>query len=91
MAKVVLKFTTRAFIAPSGGGMPMAVCVIFTGSVLRLHQDNLLDITVIHGDGTTTAARKGDDNIGFSGHKKVKGDKVVGFCDRDCNVIEPFV
>src|SRR6202051_4662335 len=45
---------------------------IFTGSVLRLHQDNLLDITVIHGDGTTTAAKKGDDNIGFSGHKKVK-------------------
>src|SRR6202795_2977934 len=64
---------------------------IFTGSVLRLHQDNLLDITVIHGDGTTTAAKKGGDNIGFSGHKKVKGDKVVAFCDRNCNVIAPFV
>src|ERR1700726_1931575 len=64
---------------------------IFTGSVLRLHQDNLLDITVIHGDGTTTAAEKGGDNIGFSGHKKVKGDKVVAFCDRNCNVIAPLV
>src|SRR6202049_3299022 len=64
---------------------------IFTGSVLRLHQDNLLDITVIHGDGTTTAAKKGGENIGFSGHKKVKGDKVVAFCDRNCNVIAPFV
>src|SRR6202795_1958442 len=64
---------------------------IFTGSVLRLHQDNLLDITVIHGDGTTTAAKKGGDNIGFSGHKKVKGDKAVVFCDRDCNVIAPLV
>ena len=64
---------------------------IFTGSVLRLHQDNLLDITVIHGDGTTTAAKKGGDNIGFSGHKKVKGDKVVAFCDRNYNVIAPFV
>jgi transposase len=64
---------------------------IFTGSVLKLHQDNLLDITVIHGDGTTTAAKKGGDNIGFSGHKKVKGDKVVAFCDRNCNVIAPFV
>jgi transposase len=51
---------------------------IFTGSVLRLHQDNLRDITVIHGDGTTTAAKKG-------------GDKVVAFCDRNCNVIAPFV
>ena len=48
---------------------------IFVESVLRLEQDDLLDTTVIHGDGTTTAAKKGGDNIGFSGHKKVKGDK----------------
>ena len=64
---------------------------IFAGSVMKLHQDKLLDITVIHGDGTTTAAKKGGDNLGFSGHKKVKGDKVVAFCDRNCNVIAPFV
>jgi len=62
---------------------------IFAGSVSRLHQDGLLDTTVIHGDGTTTAAKKGGDNLGFSGHKKVKGDKVVAFCDRHCNVIAP--
>jgi hypothetical protein len=59
--------------------------------VLTLEQGALLDTTVIHGDGTTTAAKKGGDNIGFSGHKKVKGDKVVAFCDRRCNVIAPFV
>jgi len=64
---------------------------IFAGSVSRLHQDGLLDTTVIHGDGTTAAAKKGGDNLGFSGHKKVKGDKVVAFCDRRCNVIAPFV
>ena len=64
---------------------------IFAGSVLRLHRDGLLDTTVIHGDGTTAAAKKGGDNLGFSGHKKVKGDKVVAFCDRHCNVIAPFV
>ena len=64
---------------------------IFTGSVSRLHQDGLLDTAVIHGDGTTAAAKKGGDNLGFSGHKKVKGDKVVAFCDRHCNVIAPFV
>ena len=63
----------------------------FAGSVAMLHQANLLDATVIHGDGTTTAAKKGGDNIGFSGHKKVKGDKIVAFCDRNCNVIAPFV
>ena len=64
---------------------------IFTGSVFALHAGDLLDISVIHGDGTTTAAKKGGDNLGFSGHKKVTGDKVVAFCDRHCNVIAPFV
>ena len=46
---------------------------------------------MIHADGTTTAAKKGGDNIGFSGQKKVKGDKVVAFRDRNCNVILPFI
>ena len=64
---------------------------IFTGSVGQLHSNNLLDTSVIHGDGTTTAAKKGGDNIGFNGHKKLKGDKVVAFCDRECNVIAPFI
>src|SRR5260370_25081348 len=64
---------------------------IFAGSVRKLHQDQLLDLTVIHGDGTTTAAKKGGDNLGYSGHKHLKGDKVVAFCDRNCNVIAPFV
>ena len=64
---------------------------IFAGSVMQLHHDELLDVTVIHGDGTMTAAKKGGDNIGFNGHKKLKGDKVVAFCDRNCNVIAPFV
>ena len=64
---------------------------IFAGSVNRLHDDGLLDLTVVHGDGTTTAAKKGGDNLGYSGHKHLKGDKVVPFCDRNCNVISPFV
>ena len=64
---------------------------IFAGSVYHLHQKEFLDISVIHGDGTTTAAKKGGDNLGFSGHKHCKGDKVVAFCDRNCNVIAPFI
>jgi transposase len=64
---------------------------IFAGTVSSLHHADLLDTSVIHGDGTTTAAKKGGDNIGFSGHKRIKGDKVVAFCDRNCNVIAPFI
>lgn len=64
---------------------------IFVGSVSILHETGYLDTSVIHGDGTTTAAKKGGDNLGFNGHKHIKGDKVVAFCDRNCNVIAPFV
>ncbi|MFX1764878.1 transposase [Paraburkholderia sp. A1RI-2L] len=64
---------------------------IFSGSVQQLHQDQRLDLSIIHGDGTTTAAKKGGDNLGYSGHKHMKGDKVVALCDRNCNVIAPFI
>lgn len=64
---------------------------IFIASVSRLRAAKLLDTSVIHGDGTTTAAKKGGDNLGRSGHKHVKGDKVVAFCDRNANVISPFI
>lgn len=64
---------------------------IFADSVFTLDQHGLLDPSVIHGDGTTTAAKKGGDNIGFSGHKRVKGDKVVAVCDRNGNVLAPIV
>jgi transposase len=64
---------------------------LFAGSVDQLHHDQLLDLSTIHGDGTTTAAKKGGDNLGYSGHKHLKGDKVVAFCDRNCNIIAPFV
>jgi transposase len=64
---------------------------IFESSVSRLFKNNLVDISVLHGDGTTTVAKKGGDNIGRSGHKHMTGDKIVSICDRNCNVIAPFV
>ncbi|MDE1465954.1 transposase [Spartinivicinus poritis] len=35
--------------------------------------------------------KKRGDSIGYSGHKRLKGDKVVAFCDRHGNVVAPFV
>jgi len=64
---------------------------IFAGSVRQLHQDGRLELTVIHGDGTSTPAKKGGDNLGYIGHNHLKGDKVLAFCDRRCNVIASFV
>jgi len=70
----VLPHLTRGRRGPP---FKLSLHAIFTGSVLTLAQHDLLDKTVVHGDGTTTAAKKGGDNIGFNGHKRTKGDKVI--------------
>jgi hypothetical protein len=82
---------TRIYCAFCRGEADGCIDAIFADLVMQLQQDALLDIAIIHGDGTTTAAKKGGDIIGFNGHKKLKGDKVVAFCDRNCNVVAPFV
>jgi len=63
----------------------------FIGSIESLNNKNLLDTSVFHGDGTCTTAKKGGDNLGRNGHKHHKGDKVVAICDRNCNVVAPFI
>jgi hypothetical protein len=50
---------------------------IFENSVLMCHEHGLLDTSIIHGDGSTTMAKKGGDVLEFSGHKHMKGEKVV--------------
>ena len=64
---------------------------IFEASVMKLFQEKLVDCTILHGDGTNHAAKKGGDNLGFNAHKRIKGDKVVVVCDRNVNVIAPFI
>ena len=64
---------------------------LFESSVAKLSLSDKLDLSVLHGDGTTTAAKKGGDNLGYSGHKHFKGEKIVAICDRNCNIIAPFV
>ena len=56
-----------------------------------MNNNNLLDVSILHGDGTSTTAKKGGDNLGRNGHKHHKGDKVVAICDRNCNVVAPFL
>ncbi len=67
-----------------------ALVKIFENSVLMCHEHDLLDTSIIHGDGSTTMAKKGGDSLGFSGHKHMKGEKVVAISDRKCNVISPM-
>ena len=49
----------------------------FIGSVGHLADQNHLDLSVLHGDGTNTVAKKGGDGIGYSGYKHQKGECAV--------------
>ena len=62
----------------------------FNSSVVHLENNNMLDLTVLHGDGTCTIAKKGGDGLGYSGHKHYKGDKVVAITDNNSYVLAPF-
>lgn len=63
---------------------------VFSNTVSLLYKNNQLDLSILHGDGTSSMAKKGGDNIGFNGHKHFKGEKTIAICDRNCNVISPY-
>ena len=49
----------------------------FVASVRHLAEQHHLDLTILHGDGTNTVAKKGGDGIGYSGHKHQSGEKII--------------
>ena len=49
----------------------------FVASVRHLSAQKHLDLRVLHGDGTSTVAKKGGDGMGYSGHKHQKGKKII--------------
>jgi len=60
---------------------------VFESSVISLAKNKLLDVRTLHGDGTTTVAKKGGDVIGYSGHKHQKGEKVIAITDKNANIV----
>ena len=62
----------------------------FIASVKHLADYHQLDLSVLHGDGTNTVAKKGGDGIGYSGHKHQKGEKVIAIIDNNGYVLVPL-
>jgi len=81
---------TRIFRIYKRWALDGSLNAAFLASIELLLQHDLLDTSILHGDGTTTSAKKGGDDLGYSGHKHYKGEKIVAFVDRNCNVISPF-
>ena len=57
---------------------------------LGLADHHQLDLSVLHGDGTNTVAKKGGDGIGYSGYKHQKGEKVIAIIDNNGYVLAPL-
>src|SRR2546427_8881921 len=62
----------------------------FIASVAHLSEHNHLDLSVLHGDGTNTVAKKGGDGLGYSGYKHQKGEKVIAITDNNGYVLSPL-
>jgi transposase len=62
----------------------------FIASVRHLADHHHLDLSILHGDGTNTVAKKGGDGIGYSGHKHQKGEKVIAIIDNNGYVLAPL-
>ena len=48
------------------------------------------DLTILHGDGTNTVAKKGGDGIVYSGHKHQTGEKNIAIVDNNGFVLAPL-
>jgi transposase len=62
----------------------------FIASVRHLADHHQLDLSILHGDGTNTVAKKGGDGIGYSGHKHQQGEKVIAIIDNNGYVLAPL-
>jgi len=62
----------------------------FIASVEHLADHHQLDLSILHGDGTNTVAKKGGDGIGYSGYKHQKGEKVIAIIDNNGYVLAPL-
>ena len=62
----------------------------FIASVGHLADQKHLDLSVLHGDGTNTVAKKGGDGLGSLGDKHQKGEKVMAIIDNNGYVVSPL-
>ena len=89
MAKPAIHYTTvyKVFARWSDDG---SLEHAFIASVRYLSDHHQLDLSILHGDGTNTVAKKGGDGIGYSGHKHQKGEKVIAIIDNNGYVLAPL-
>lgn len=61
----------------------------FIASIQHLKSHGKLDLSVLHGDGSNTVAKKGGEGIGYSGHKHQTGEKIIAIADNHGYIVSP--
>src|SRR5437660_281064 len=84
-----IHYTTvyKVFARWSDDGSLEHACI---ASVAHLSEHNQLDLSILHGDGSNTVAKKGGDGIGYSGHKHQTGEKVLAIVENNGFVLAPL-
>ncbi len=68
-----------------------SIATAFVASVEHLSEHNQLDLSILHGDGTNTVAKKGGGDIGYSGHKHQTGEKIIAIIDNNGYILVPVL
>jgi hypothetical protein len=86
--KPAIHYTTvyRAFAKWADDG---SLWQAFVASVRHLAAEKHLDTSALHGDGTTTVAKKGAMGLATRGTNIQKGEKVIAITDNDGYVLAP--
>ncbi len=86
------KFIGLLCIAITTGGARMGRMRIFCDpSITWLNRHGKLDLSILHGDRSNTVAKKGGEGIGYSGHKRQKGEKILTIVDNHGYCVAPVV
>ena len=62
----------------------------FVARAGHLSEHNQLGLSILHGDGTNTAAKTGGDGSGYSGHTHQKGEKIIAIIDHNSYGLAPL-
>jgi len=82
---------TRIYRAVRRWGPDGCFDALFEGSVCKLHQDNRLDRALFTAMAPQARSRRAATTSASAGTRRSRGCNFVALCDRNCNLIAPFV
>jgi transposase len=67
-----------------------SIAAIFYQSVTFLIENDALNLSMLNGDGTNVVSKLRAQEVGYSGHKHQRGDKLIPIVDNAGNILAPL-